>query len=104
MKSCLRFSVTTFLVLLAGLLALSPALFAQSAGTGALVGTVTDLTGGVVPGASVTLTSVDTNQTRVATTGADGGYKFTLLPPGTYRIRFTATGFKTAEVSSVVVN
>jgi hypothetical protein len=37
-------------------------------------------------------------------TGADGAYKFSLLPPGTYRVTFRATGFKTAEVSSVVVN
>ena len=79
-------------------------LLAQSAGTGALTGTVTDVGGGVVPGAVITLTSTDTNQTRTLTTGADGVYKFSLLPPGTYRVRFSATGFKTAEVSSVVVN
>src|SRR5262249_57749172 len=79
-------------------------LLAQSAGTGALTGTVTDATGGVVSGATVTLTSTETNQTRAVTTGVDGIYKFSLLPPGTYRVRFSATGFKTAEVSSVVVN
>src|SRR5579871_3990143 len=79
-------------------------LLAQSAGTGALTGTVSDPAGGVVPGAVVTLTSTDTNQTRTLMTGADGVYKFSLLPPGTYRVRFSATGFKTAEVSSVTVN
>ncbi len=77
---------------------------AQSAGTGALTGTLTDTSGGVVAAATVTLTSTDTNQTRVVTTGGDGVYKFSLLPPGTYRVRFSATGFKTAEVSSVIVN
>ena len=55
-----------------------PSLLAQSAGTGALTGTVTDPTGAVVPNVTVTLTSADTNQTRTATTGADGTYKFTL--------------------------
>src|ERR1700758_2784321 len=78
-------------------------LLAQSAGTGALTGTVTDAGGGVVPSAAVTLTSTGTNQTRSVMTGADGVYKFSLLPPGTYRVRFSATGFKTAEVSPVVV-
>jgi hypothetical protein len=91
-------------LLIAGFLLLTPSLFAQSAGTGALTGTVTDSTGGVVPGATVVLTSTDTNQARTATTGAEGNYKFSLLPPGVYKVRFTATGFKTAEVSAVTVN
>ena len=81
-----------------------PSLMAQSAGTGALTGTISDPSGAVVPNVTVTLTSTDTNQVRTATTGADGGYKFALLPPGAYRIRFSAAGFKTAEVSAVNVN
>src|SRR5215469_9683512 len=85
-------------------LALQTALLGQSAGTGALTGTVTDQTGGIVPGATVVLTSADTNQSRTTTTGADGNYKFSLLPPGSYRVRFTAMGFKTAEVTSITVN
>ena len=85
-------------------LALQAALLGQSAGTGALTGTVTDMTGGIVPAATVVLTSTDTNQTRTATTGADGSYKFSLLPPGNYRARFSAPGFKTAEVTSITVN
>jgi Carboxypeptidase regulatory-like domain/TonB-dependent Receptor Plug Domain len=84
--------------------ALPSSLPAQSAGTGALTGTVSDPTGAVVPNASVTLTKTDTNQVRTASSGADGSYKFTLLPPGTYRVRFAAVGFKTAEVPSVTVN
>ena len=85
-----------FLTLIA--IVFTASLTAQSAGTGALTGTVSDPSGGVVPNVSVTLTNTDTNQARTATTGADGGYKFALLPPGTYRIRFSAAGFKTAEV------
>ena len=81
-----RFSALLLWILLviAGLMALTPSLLAQSAGTGALTGTVSDPTGAVVPGATVTLTSTDTNQTRTATTGAEGSYRFALLPPGTY--------------------
>src|SRR5215831_6952844 len=82
----------------------APLLPAQSAGTGALTGTVTDPTGSVVPGATVTATNTETSQMRTSTTGTDGSYKFSLLPPGTYRMKFTATGFRTAEVPSVTVN
>jgi hypothetical protein len=79
-------------------------LLSQSAGTGALTGTVIDPTGAVVPGVSVLLVSLETNQTRTATTGNDGVYKFSLIPPGNYSVRFSASGFKTSEVSSVSVN
>lgn len=79
-------------------------LAAQSAGTGALTGTVTDPTGAVVPGVTVVLVNPETNQTRTTTTGADGVYKFSLLPPGVYSVRFSAPGFKTSEVGAVTVN
>src|SRR5690349_4950410 len=94
----------SLLLVIAVLMTLTPALWAQSAGTGALTGTVTDPTGGIVPGATVVLTSTDTNQSRTTATGADGSYKFALLPPGSYRVRFSAAGFKTSEVPSVTVN
>ncbi|HTA44321.1 MAG TPA: carboxypeptidase-like regulatory domain-containing protein [Bryobacteraceae bacterium] len=86
------------------MIALAPSLLAQSAGTGALTGTVTDPGGGVIPKASVVLTNNETNQARESATGADGGYKFSLIPPGTYRVRFSAAGFRTAEVPTVTVN
>lgn len=81
-----------------------PLLMGQSAGTGALTGTVTDPSGAVVPSVTVTVINTDTNQTRAAITGSDGTYKFTLLTPGSYRVRFAASGFKTADVESVIVN
>jgi hypothetical protein len=80
-----------------------PSLLAQSAGTGAIEGTITDPSGGVIPGVTVTLTSADTNQTRIVTSSADGTYKFALLPPGAYNARFAANGFKSAEVANVAV-
>jgi len=91
------------LVVFTVLTLVAPSLLAQSAGTGALTGTVRDNSGAVIPGVTVTLTSTDTNQTRSAITSEDGSYRFSLLPPGTYGVKFMLPGFKTSEVSSVIV-
>jgi hypothetical protein len=77
---------------------------AQTAGTGAISGTVTDPSGGAISGATVTATSLDTNQVRTATTGSSGEFKFSLLPPGNYSLKFGAAGFKTSAIASVTVN
>lgn len=77
--------------------------YAQSAGTGAIAGTVTDPSGAAVASAKVTLTSLATGQTRAATTGPNGDYRFSLLPPGNYKLDFGASGFKTASVPSIAV-
>src|ERR1022692_2801322 len=82
---------------------LTPSLMAQTAGTGALRGTVTDSTGAVVPSATVTVTSIDNGQVRTATTGADGVCTITLLPPGNYHVRFEANGFQTTEIPSITL-
>lgn len=81
-----------------------PCLTAQSAGTSALAGTVTDPSGAAIPNVTVTITSNATGQTRTSTTGPDGTYRFTLMPPGNYKVSFSATGFKTAEVGSEQLN
>jgi len=77
---------------------------AQTSGSGAISGTVTDPSGGAISGATVTATSLDTNQVRTATTGSSGEYKFSLLPPGNYSLKFGAPGFKTSAIASVTVN
>ncbi|PYU20843.1 MAG: hypothetical protein DMG30_19635 [Acidobacteria bacterium] len=81
----------------------TPFLMAQTAGTGALTGTVTDPSGAVVPNVRVTATSVDTGQARTAMTGSDGTYNIGLLPPGNYRVTFETAGFKPVEVPSATV-
>jgi hypothetical protein len=76
----------------------------QSATTGALAGTVTSPTGAAVPNATVTLTNATTNQVQTAASGANGSYSFSLLVPGAYAVQFSAQGFRTAWLPSVVVN
>lgn len=82
----------------------APPALAQTGSTGALTGTVTDQSGSVIVGAKVTITSLATGQARTASTGADGSYRFALLPPGNYSVTFAANGFKTVTVPSVTVN
>lgn len=81
----------------------SPAL-SQSATTGALTGTVTDPSGAVISGATVTATNLATGQARTVTTDTSGVYKISLLPPGSYSVKFAASGFKAVEVPSVAIN
>ena len=85
------------------LLLLAPLAFSQTSSTGALTGTVKDSSGAVVPNATVTATSIGTGQARTTTTDADGTYKFGLLPPGDYKLKFEASGFNTVEVPSVTI-
>ena len=82
---------------------LAPNLGAQSPSTGALTGTIKDTTGAVVPNATVTATSAATGQVRTTNTGGDGTYTLGLLPPGTYRLKFEAAGFKSIENPAVTV-
>ena len=62
--------------------------------TSAVQGSVTDPGGAVIPGATVVLTSTDTNISATFVTQASGQYTFNSLPPGPYRIEVTATGFE----------
>src|SRR5437588_11992874 len=70
---------------------------------GVITGTVTDPTGAVVPGATVTITNVGTNASQTATTGSDGSYRFPLVPPGTYLVEVKAANFAVVRASGIVV-
>jgi hypothetical protein len=100
-KTLLRSQLAFIAVLTLLFASCVPSLMAQSAGTSALSGTVTDPSSAAIPNVTVTITSNETAQSRSTTTGSDGVYKFNLLPPGSYKIRFAASGFKTAEVGAV---
>lgn len=69
--------------------------------TGTILGTVTDSTGSIVPGASITIKNVGTNQTRTATAGVTGEFTFPSLSPGVYEVDVTAPGFKSVAISDI---
>jgi hypothetical protein len=87
-------------VMLALLVALSAGatwVAAQTNNSGSLSGTVTDPSGAVVPGATVTAKSVAHGTVFQATTTSSGSYNFSLLEPGSYTVTVDATGFQKAE-------
>src|SRR5213080_4355931 len=94
----------TFFVLFAAFLVLTASGVAWSQTVqGVITGTITDPTGAVVPNATVTITNVGTNISQSATTGGDGSYRFSLVPPGTYTLEIKAGNFATVRVSGIVV-
>ncbi len=62
--------------------------------TGTIYGTISDPSHESIVGAAVSVTNLKTNQVRTTKTDAQGGYSFTLLPVGKYRISVEAQGFK----------
>jgi hypothetical protein len=73
---------------------------------GRINGTVSDNTGAVLPGVSVTATSPALIQPQTQVTGGDGSYRFLALPPGVYEISFELSGFQNVkrEGIRVVIN
>ncbi len=75
--------------------------FAQA--TGQIDGAVSDNTGGVVPGVTVTAVETGTGISRDTVTGANGRYQFASMRPTTYEIRAELTGFRTVRQTDVVL-
>ena len=84
-------------------LAFGPNLFSQVY-TGEIVGTVIDQSGGVIPGAAVTITNEGTAFTAKMTTGGDGRYVFTPVKVGSYEVKATAQGFTAIVQQHVTVD
>ena len=70
---------------------------------GSITGTVTDVTGAVVPNANVRVTNADTNVTVVSRTNGAGVYAANNLVVGTYRVEAEASGFKRAVASNIAL-
>ncbi len=76
---------------------------AQAQFNASLRGTVSDPSGAVVPGATVTLTNKDTNQSQTATTDGSGIYTFNSLGPAHYSLMVTHPGFKSKSLAQVQI-
>jgi len=99
------FRAILLLLVAAALFAFSaPVSMAQSSTTGGLTGTVTDPSGAVISGATVTITNLGTGQARSVTTDSNGSYKFNQLQPGNYSVTFSASGFQSLEVPSITIS
>jgi hypothetical protein len=80
-----------------------PAIAAGQQFRGAVLGTVTDPAGALVPEARVTLTGIATNTTIATRTNVDGFYVIEYIPPGRYRLRVEASGFQPVTLEAVEV-
>src|SRR5688572_2576432 len=99
-KSSLK--AKTFLVLSASLLlALSCSVSLAQSGSSSVRGIVSDPQGRSLGGAIVTLSNTEKNFSRTQTTGEDGGYVFSSIPPDTYQLAVEVTGFKKASITEI---
>jgi hypothetical protein len=90
-------------LLAAGLLA-AWAAPAHAQAIGSIFGKVTDASGGVLPGVTVTVTGPSLQAPLVATTSANGTYQFPSVPIGTFTVTFELASFKKAQRPNVVIS
>ena len=76
---------------------------AQAQFRASLRGVVSDPTGAVIPGATVTLTNADTSEKQVSTTDDSGIYNFNALPPGKFSLTVERDGFQKKVVDDVQI-
>ncbi len=93
MSSGFRLSTRTLMLCLL-LSAATPRLVGQ-VNTGAVVGTLTDVSGAVMSDVTVTIRNRAMGVSRAVRTGKTGDYSFSLLQPGTYEVTIEAKGFRT---------
>ena len=90
--------------LAAGLCLLASAPLTAQTTSASVFGSVKDSQGGVLPGATVTLTSRTQGNTLTGTTDAEGRFVFPIVRPDLYTLKVSVQGFKTAERTNVVVS
>ncbi len=95
----MRRAIPRGLVLLWWAAFLCTSVLAQGQGTGSIEGVVADSSGGVIPGAAVTVRSLGTNATRATVCDEHGYFRADLLQPGDYEISVNQQGFEEGKVS-----
>jgi Carboxypeptidase regulatory-like domain len=80
---------------------LLPVMLAAQAVTGTIIGVITDSTGSVMPGATITLTNTGNGLIRTVITDANGEYTAPSLPTGKYTVKAELSGFKTVTTPNV---
>src|SRR5262245_28116636 len=93
--------VARALLLVIGMLAVAGPAYAQA--TGSIFGKVSDSSGGVLPGVTVTVSGPNLQQPLVVVTQASGAYQIPLVPIGTYTVSFELASFKKAARQNVVI-
>jgi hypothetical protein len=72
--------------------------------TGTLIGTVTDASGAVIPGAEISATNLATGISRSTISSGAGDYEIVILQPGSYRVTIGKPGFKPATFEDITVD
>ena len=98
----MKVRLTAMLAIVALLAGVIPAL--AQVQTGEITGRVSDDTGAILPGATVTLTSPVLIQPQTATSSETGSFRFPQIPIGTYTVKFELPGFKTVVREGIVVS
>jgi len=94
--SAARCGLALFLILFASV----GLTWGQAVDTGTLVVNIADQSGAVVSGASVKITDLATGQSRTGTTNDVGRYIFVSVPPGTYKVTASKSGFATVQADN----
>jgi hypothetical protein len=89
------------LLTLSGLAAssMSPLAFGQTNTTGDMAGIISDSSGAIIAGATVSITNMATGATRVSTTSGSGEYRVSQLQPGRYTVSVSANGFEKSKAT-----
>ncbi|MPZ17816.1 MAG: hypothetical protein GEV06_07895 [Luteitalea sp.] len=104
-KSARRILMRSALSLSVVLLSLMASATAAAQALSTIRGTVTDQSGGVIPGATVTITDVGTNvRVRTVVSNNSGDYEAPDLHPSTYQVRAELSGFRTFVADSVLLD
>ena len=101
MRKAIRNAILTSLSLV--FLLATGAAYGQGGASGTILGTVTDISGAVIPNAKVTITNTGTGITHVTETTGAGDYAVPDLVPGPYRVDVEATGFSKAQVGGTTL-